>query len=353
MKRSVVTIQDVARKSGYSTATVSRVLNNPAVVSDGVRAAVEEVANELGYIGNNAARALRQQRTRQLGAIIPTLKYAIYAGFVEALQKRCMRDGYTLVLTTSDYSLDNEAEQGINLVRSGVEGLVLVGNLRRSRLQKLLDSAQVPTVNTYVYDPACQSSTIGIDNHLVFRSSVGFLHELGHRDFGMIAGLNRDNDRVTTRVAGFQQGLAAFDLGAEASRIVKESYTIEDGRRGLQRLLSCHSPTAIVCGSDMLAVGASLECQAMGLRVPEDISIMGLDNLDFGSLVVPSLTTIRVPSTDMGDRAADYLLARSNGARETVHIKFDAELIVRGSTGPAPRAEARKKLRRKSAPATD
>lgn len=341
MKRTGVTIQQVARLSGYSTATVSRVLNKPELVTEDVRQHVLKAAGELGYIGNNAARALRQNSSRQFGAIIPTLNYAIYAGFVEAVQKRFHEEGYTLLLTTSDYSLDTEADLGIQLIRAGIEGLVLVGNYRRDRLQDMLDTAQLPTVGTYVYDPTCPRSTIGIDNQQVFKSSVQYLHDLGHREFGMIAGISKENDRVLTRIAGFQAGLAAYGLDASASRISKEHYTIEAGRKGVRRLFAAHPVTAIICGSDMLALGAMIECRDMGLDVPRDVSIVGLDNLDFAAYVEPGLTSVIIPSSDMGDRAADYLLARCKGAKETVHVRFDAEMIIRGSTGPAPKARRR------------
>lgn len=342
MKRTNVTIQQVARLSGYSTATVSRVLNKSDLVSEEVRQSVLAAAHELGYIGNNAARALRQNSSRQFGAIIPTLNYAIYAGFVEALQKKFHEEGYSLLLTTSDYSLDLEAELGIQLIRAGVEGLVFVGNDRRDRLQDMLDTAQIPTVGTYVYDPSCPRSTIGIDNQQVFRSSVDYLYGLGHREFGMIAGISKDNDRVLTRISGFLAGLAVHGLDASASRVSKEHYTIEAGRKGLRRLLAAHPVTAIVCGSDMLALGAMIECREMGLQVPRDISIVGLDNLDFSAYVEPGLTSVIIPSVDMGDRAADYLLARCRGAKETIHVRFDAEMIVRGSSGPAPKKSRRK-----------
>lgn len=346
MTRRNVTIQDVASRSGFSTATVSRALNNPELVSEHVKAAVQEAAQTLGYIGNNAARMLRQNRSRQFGAIIPTLNYAIYAGFVEALQKRCSTESFTLLLATSDYSLDTEAEHGLKLVRAGVEGLVLVGNLRRQRFATLLASAGVPSVNTYVYDRTCNQSTIGIDNVGVFRSMVDYLAGLGHREIGLIAGRSHENDRVSTRIAGFQKGLAAHGLEDQASRIVREPYTIDAGRSGLRKLLAAHSLTAVVCGSDMLALGAMLECRDMGLTVPRDISILGLDNLDLATFVEPGLTTFAVPSVPMGELAAEHLLARCNGSKAIIHARFDADLIVRGSTGPAPALSKRRALRR-------
>jgi LacI family transcriptional regulator len=269
--------------------------------------------------------------------VIPTLQHAIYARLVDAIRARLTRAGYSLLLTTSDYDLAAEREEGRILLDRGVEAMVLVGDLHDPDLYRLLAEQQVPFVNTYTYGPGSRHPCVGFDNRAATARAAEFLIELGHRDIAVIAGVTRDNDRAAMRLAGVRDMLARHGLELPASRVVESRYTIPGGREGLRALLAAEeAPTAVICGSDILAFGVLIEAASAGLRVPQQMSVVGFDNLEFAAHLSPPLTTVHVPASEMGERAADYLLARLNGHRELACLDLDVSLILRRTTAAPP-----------------
>lgn len=325
----------MAERAGCSTATVSRALNVPAMVNREVRDRVNAAVAELGYLRNGAAGALRSRRTRTIGAVIPTLNHAIYARLVEALQNCAGENGYSLLVTTSNFEVEREARQARLLVERGAEGLVLVGHTHDAELTALLASKGIPFINTYTYRPKSGQSSAGFDNRIAAAQVAKFLYELGHRNFGLIVGFRRNNDRVKDRIEGVLDTLAGYGIEIPDALIVEEPYSIEGGREGLRRLLdSGMKPTAVVCGSDVLAFGAVIECEDRGIAIPRQLSIAGFDDLDFAAHLRPPLTTVRVPAAEMGWRAAEYLMARLDGKPHAAHYPLDTSLILRQSTAP-------------------
>lgn len=335
---TVVRLADVARRAGCSTATVSRVLNKPERVNRIVRERVDEAIQELGYLRNGAAQALRSRRTRTIGAIIPTLDHAIYSHLLATLQGYASAHGYSLLVTTSGFQVEQELRQARLLVERGAEGLVLVGHTHSEDLYTALEAKGIPFVNTYTYKPDSPHSSVGFDNRAAARQIVEYLIDLGHRDFAFMVGFQKDNDRVKDRIAGALDALAAREVTARPV-IVEEPYSIEGGREGVRRIFgNAVRPTALFCGSDVLAFGAIIECDAMGIAVPKEASIAGFDDLEFSAHLRPPLTTIRVPAADMGRRAGEVLLARIGGQPHSLHSPMETNLILRRSTAPpAPR----------------
>lgn len=337
------TVQDVAKLARVSTATVSRAINNPDIVRKDVRQRVFAAIEKLGYIPNNAARALRQNATRLIGVIIPTLKYALYTEFVEALQIELLANGFSAVLTTSDYSLQSEYEQANLLIQRGAQGLVFVGHQRDPKLQALLRSTQIPHVDAYAYDPASSSGTIGFDNAEAIASSTDYLISLGHTRLAMLSGITANNDRATARTEGFRRALSRKKLKSQGN-VFEANYTIEGGRKAFRSMWeSGLFPTGVVCGSDMLALGAMLECEALGLSIPGDISIMGFDNLEFAAHLHPPLSTVEVPSSAMGRQTGAYIVQRCRGSHPMNHTKFETKVIVRKTTD-RPRQDSKRKF---------
>lgn len=330
----------MARAAACSSATVSRALNSPEKVSPGIRARVISAVNELGFTPNNAARALRSRRTRICGAVIPTLNHAIYARAVNALEERLGAAGYSLIVATSEYDSARELRQTRLLVERGAEAIMLVGDSHDGRLYELLQTHNVPYVNIYVFNPRSGHPCVGFDNKRAARQITEFLILLGHRDVGVIAGLATDNDRVMQRVLGAREALAEQGMVLRAERVVEEPYTIDAGYDGMRTLLACGTPpTAVICFSDVLAVGALAYCEDIGMAVPRDISIVGFDNLEYAAHVRPALTTMEVPTSEMGRQAADYLIGRLKGDRPKDARELETKLIVRATTHP-PRRQA-------------
>jgi len=330
-----VSLMDVAARANCSTASVSRVLNQPDRVKETLRARVQAAMHELGYRPNSAARALRIRRTHIMGIVIPTLSYAIYARLVDGLQKRLSDHGFSLLVATSEYDLSREEEHARLLFERGVEALVLIGDIHQPTLYGMLESTGLPYVNTYVYHAASTHPCVGFDNREATAQVTTFLLGLGHREFGVISAVTHGNDRASERVAGVKVTLEKSGLQLASSAIYQCPYSIAGGREGYRYLRSLHSPpTAVVCGNDVLAMGALMEAKALGDRVPGDVSIVGFDNLELAAHLDPPLTTIDVPANQMGERAADYLVRRVMGESVSQSIHLEPRLIVRGTTGP-------------------
>ncbi len=329
---SSATINDVARLADVSTATVSRALNTPNVVRPEVRERVAAAVQKLGYIPNDSARALRQNQTRLIGVVVPTLSYALYADFFASLQDTLAQSGYFALLTTSNYDLQSEAEHAIKLVRQGAQGLVLVGRLREKRLANFLAASHTPHVNTYVIDPAGHDYTVGFDNAGAIQEAVGYLHHLGHQRIAMLSGETaKRNDRAIARVTGFKIAAQTYGLASE-DWIAEAPYTIEGGRAALCELFSRGlNPTALVCGSDMLAIGALQECKARDIHVPRELSIIGFDDLEIAAHLDPPLSTVAVPSVEMGKAAGEHIIALCTGV-PAINLVLETRLVIRKTT---------------------
>ncbi|MDA8108998.1 MAG: LacI family DNA-binding transcriptional regulator [Betaproteobacteria bacterium] len=330
-------IRDVARRAGVSTASVSRAVNRPETVSPEIRAKVERAVRQLGYVPNAGARALTLNRSHTLGAVIPTIDNAIFAKGIEALQKHLARFKYHVLLATSGYDPERESEQAVNLAARGVDGLIFMGESHTDDLKRFLARREIPYVNTGTYDARSAAACVGFDNAEAIERAIRFLLDLGHRRIAMLAGITRDNDRMIERVRGVRRALRAAGLDLPRERLAERSFDVGEAREGLRALMAAApAPTAVVCANDVLAHGALIEAAALGVRVPEALSIVGFDDLEIARHLRPSLTTVHVPTEEMWQRAADYLLATIEGRTAKRHTRIEVTLVVRESTGPAP-----------------
>jgi LacI family transcriptional regulator len=330
---------DVARRANCSPATVSRVLNGNPTVNESVRERVVKAARDLGYVPNGSARALRSTRTRLVGAIIPTLDHAIYATMVNGLQARLAEKDVSLIINTSTYDIDLEYEQAKLLVERGVEAIVLVGAQHRPQTLAMLEQRRVPYVFTYTSSATDAGAAVGFDNEKAGMTAARYLLHLGHTRLAMIAGITQDNDRAKGRVEGFLNELGKAGLDLRQVPVLEGAYKVGEGRACMEKLMSARPrPTAVFCGSDILAAGAIKYCHDAEIAIPGDVSIIGFDNLEIAELTTPELTTLEVPSTDMGRLAADFVLASPLQRRHLRQRELAIRLITRNSTGPVSRA---------------
>ena len=329
------TLEDVAGMAGVSTATVSRVLNEPERVTAKTRSRVEAAVAHFDYTPHFGGRALASNRTNTVGAVIPTMENAIFARGLQALQEALAADGVTLVVATSNYDPEREAEQIRALLGRGVDGLVLIGESRDPALHAMLERRGVPFVLVWSWRPDCPWPCVGFDNRAAARALAERVLDLGHRHIAMIAGVTRGNDRATARVEGVRASLAARGLQLDDSNLVETPYHLEAGAQAARRLLAATPrPTAIVCGNDVLAAGALTAIRGLGLKAPSDVSVTGFDDIDLAHVLDPSLTTVHVPHRRMGQAAAKLLLRLRDRNGETNNVVFETALMERGSLAP-------------------
>jgi LacI family transcriptional regulator len=339
-RRATVGLRDVARAAGVSTATVSRAINNPDIVSPDLRERILSVIDRLGWVPDGAARALTTRRSGVIGAVFPTLSHGDFARATNAIQGELLTLGYTLLLACSDYDADQEYRQVRKFIERGVDGLILVGEAHHPKLRDFLIGRFVPFVQTFVYSKATHGSCIGPDNHRALFNLTSYLLDLGHVRFAAIAQSLQNNDRATARLNGLRDALAERSLAIPPEHFAIGEWTIAEGRALFRQVMATSpKPTAVVCGNPYLAAGASLESQAMRLRVPGDLSIVGYDDIELlGELPVP-ITTVRVQSDQVGRHAARFIVGKVEGKPAEIVFECPAEIIVRASSGPPPRRE--------------
>jgi len=330
-----ITIKDIARETGLSKSTVSRVLNAPGQVATETREIVQEAIRRLNYLPDGNARSMVLQRSFTLGAVVPTLDNAIFSRLLDGFQEVLSAKGFQLLVAANGYSAAQEAEQIRALAQRNIAGLVLVGGARSAETYAFLDGHRIPYILTSVYDENVPS--IGWDNRRQGARLADLVMDLGHRRIGILGGIARDNDRAAGRIEGFHGAMQERGVTPDPRATLECLYSIPAGREGMRRLLALDPrPTAVLCGNDVLAFGAVLECLWQGLRIPQDISITGFDDLEMASHFFPPLTTLRSPAREMGIRAAEMLLAAGAGQPMGPSVNYELELILRGTTGPAP-----------------
>lgn len=306
------TLEDVARQAGVSTATVSRCLNAPDKVVADTRDRVLAVVRELGYAPNFSARALAARKTQTIGAVIPTMENAIFAQGLQAFQERLGQAGFMLLVASSSYDPDIEAEQIRALVARGADGILLIGDDRDAEIYRFLETQNVPALLAWTYQS--DRPSIGFDNRAAMKSLADRALNLGHKRIGVISAPLAGNDRARDRVNGIRDALNAAGHSKKTLPVIETEYGISNGADAFDRLMTADlSPTLVICGNDVLAAGALRRAQGRGLAVPKDISVTGFDDIELASLVTPRLTTVHVPHRAMGEAAAEALVAMSQG----------------------------------------
>jgi LacI family transcriptional regulator len=271
-----------------------------------------------------------------VGCVIPTLDHAIFARSTQAMQTTLARAGYQLLVASHDYDPAIEFEVVRVLQQRGVDALVLVGTDHASGLWKALHAWNKPTLLTWSCDPRLPS--VGFDNEAAAQMATEHLLSLGHRRIGVISGLTSHNDRARSRIEGVRQALKRAGLELLPNLLTEQVFNLDGGRTGLRALMAArHPPTAIFCGNDLLATGALLEAQRMGLRVPRQLSICGIDNHELSEAINPGLTTIHLPTQDLGRITANSVLSAIAGNTIAAKSLLPFELVVRGSTAAVPK----------------
>lgn len=338
---SAPTLADVAAQARVSTATVSRCLNEPDRVVAKTRNRVLAAVKELGYSPNFSARALAARRTNTIGAVIPTMDNAIFARGIQAFQEELGRHGFTLLIASSSYSEDLEAEQLQTLAARGADALLLIGHHRSQEIVDLLHRREIPALVAWAYNPSAPLPSIGFDNRASMATLARAVIERGHRTLGFISAHTAANDRARDRITGVKLAMSEAGLEPDSLAVIETDYGIETGAEAFKALMSGPTrPTAVMCGNDVLAIGAQRAAKDMGLSVPDDVSITGFDDIELATLAEPALTTMHVPHREMGKRAASMLIEMINGRSDIPSVKLETEIQIRQSLGKAKTVES-------------
>ncbi|MGJ8580955.1 MAG: LacI family DNA-binding transcriptional regulator [Psychromonas sp.] len=331
------TMKDVATAAGVASVTVSRYLNDPAVVSDRTKRKIDAAIKQLKYVPHAAARTLASKRSRMIGAVIPSLDSSLFGRTIEVFQNQISAAGYNMMLASNNYNIEKEYEHITQMVSHGMDALILVGQSRDKHIYELLQAKSIPYVLTWAVDDNFEHPCIGFDNQAAAGDITRYLLHLGHTKFAMISGFTENNDRALNRLIGVKAALEKQNLSLSDDNLLQSKFGIEEGREAFRLLMSrANKPTAIICGSEPFAYGVIFEAKNMGIKIPEEVSIVGFDDMALASNITPRLTTIRTPQEQMGMLAAKYLVSRLNGEDIPLPQPLATELVVRESCAPPP-----------------
>ena len=340
-----ITINEIAREAGVSTATVSRVFNQPGKVKKETRERVSAVIERNHYVSHGLAGGLASRRSRLLGLVIPTVTNSIYASSTQAVHHAAQRAGYTVLVGVSDFSEDREAELIHQLVSRRVEGLILTGEQRSPAVYEKIIRNHCPFVITWKLTRSREHPSVSFDNIKATCAAVNHLLELGHRRIGLICGRTDLNDRALQRKRAFEKALSDFGIEADPELIFERNFEFVEGRAAMHQMLQLKQPpSAVFCANDIQAIGAISECRDAGLSLPSEMSIVGFDDLPIAQYITPRLTTVRVPACEMGDSAARRLISAIEKSEPVLPLELMTDLVIRESTAP-PRKRQRSQSR--------
>lgn len=327
-------MSDVADLAGVSTATVSRVLHNPALVSDALRERVNRAVGKLGYMPNRMAGGLAAARTRTVGVIVPSLINSFFAATIEAMAECFEANGYQLMLGHSDYSSEREEALVESFLSWSPAAMVLTGQHHSRATLKRLVGADLPVVEMWELGDNPFDSLVGFSHRAAGQSAAQHLLARGRSNIAFIGAALDHDRRAHQRRAGFLDACAAANHPPAGEHCIGVRASVEAGGGAFAALLHAHPRVdGVFFSNDALMLGALFECQRRGLSVPADIALIGFGDLDFAACSVPTLSTIRPPRMEIGRAVADHLLQRFSDPQcgaATIDLGF--ELIAREST---------------------
>lgn len=335
--RKRITIKDVAREAGVSHPTVSRVINDDTQISDGTKQRVRAIMKKMGYRPDLVARGLVRRRSQVFALIVPEFNPHVQP-IVYGIVEECRRRGYGLMLFSTEYWTQEEMSYAYVVANWRADGVLIYNVVHHDKVTadvRELRADKVPFVfiNKYLHEK--KIDTVSVDNRRAVRAAVEHLASLGHRKIGILNGNLMSVDGVE-RLEGFKAALAEFGLAWEPRFEGTANYSDAEGAEEMTRILqSPDRPTAMFCANDLSAMGAIRAAQRMGLRVPEDLSFVGFDDIEAAHWFQPALTTLRPPLRDIGGKAIDLLLRRiADPDLPHEQIPLEAKLVIRDSSGP-------------------
>lgn len=334
-----MSLDEVAKRAGVSTATVSRVLNNMSVVKNSTRQKVMKAVAELNYHPNLHARTLAGGKSRTLGMIVSNLDNPFFLDIFHTLEADAQANGYEVVVSNTDYQPARLLRSVRLMIGRRVAGIAVIVSEMDGALISELVGAKIPAVFYDVGAARKNISNIRVNYRRGIERIVEYLHNLGHKRLAFI-GHHSTLGPISERERAFVDAVSRFAPETEW-RTVADQDGLEGGRTAVRELLaSDFKPTAIICVNDFMALGVLRELRDAKIRVPEDVSVTGFDNIKLSEFSSPALTTVQIPRDRIGRLVFEMLVPESARAKPPGReILIDPEFMLRESTGPAPKGD--------------
>ena len=328
-------LEQVARRAKVSTATVSRVLNNAIVVKSTTRARVVKAIEELKYHPNLHARSLAGGKSRTIGVIVSNMENPFFFDIYKTIESDAHTRGYEVVMANTDYRSEQLVTSVRLMIGRRVAGLAAIVSEMAPELMDELNDSRIPVVFYDVGTPRGNVTNIRVNYRRGIEKVVDYLYSLGHRRLGFI-GHHAILGPINERMKAVMDAVAR--IPSLEVRTAADADTLEGGRQAARQLLSSgYAPTAIICVNDITAVGVLRELRERGIRVPQDVSVTGFDNVKLSEFCYPALTTVHIPREQIGHIICESLMSKSGkSAVAEAEIVIDPEFVLRDSTGPAP-----------------
>lgn len=298
----------VANAARVSISTVSRSFNHPELVKPATRKKIDRAVRKLGYIRNRAAQTIHGIRSGTIGLVVPTIDNAIFAEVVQAFSDCVDAHGFTILVASHGYDLEREYTVLRKFLEHRVDGVALIGVEHGAETYQLIESQNIPAITLWNYDQTSRLSCVGADNAQAGRMAARHLLDLGHREIAVVFPPVEGNDRARARRDGALSELAPHCADLPSAWISQARYSIADGKEAVVALLQAdRRPTALLCGNDILAVGAIHAARRLGIAVPDTLSIIGIGDFRGSKEMEPALTTISLPARAIGQIAGTQL----------------------------------------------
>ncbi len=335
------TIRDVARVAQVSRQTVSRVINGENHIAPETHERVLRAIQELGFVPSQIARSLVTRRTHLVGLLMGDIANPYFADIARGAESVLAPTGWSMVLANTDYNQVRESAILEHFVQRSVDGFLMCDTdtpvEELAELAQRVDTPMVLLNRTSGGTTAPKLGVVRTDRTRAAAEAVLRLVEMGHRRIGLIIS-NRSTIPPQSRLDGYREGLARCGIAYDDALVVRGSINMDGGRSGGLQLLSVEDPpTAVLCQGDVMAFGLMRACEERGVRIPDDLSVIGWDDLPYASVVAPPLSSVHVPRFELGRVAGEMLLKMIKEEPTETYVELPSPLILRGSCAPNAR----------------
>jgi LacI family transcriptional regulator len=328
-----VTLKDIAKEAGVSVSTVSFALNNKGTINSKTKSRILKIAEKLGYFPNSIAKALYTKKTFTIGLVVSDITNPFYSSVIRGVKSILIKSGYNIFLCDTDYDFNLAYSSIKSLIEKNVDGVIIMTKSKEDKIFiDLLKSQNIPIV---IYDRNLEGLDVSgllVDYQTGISEAVTHLVNLGHKDFAFVTG-PKEYETSQARLRAFKMALEKFNIPLKNNRIYEGDFKMKSGEEAMRYFLTLKPlPTAILASNDLMAVGLLREAIRQGIKIPQDISIVGLDDTIIASLTSPPLTSVVVPQEEIGIRVAELIL-RAIEKEEKIVSYVHTYLRIRESTG--------------------